>query len=453
MKNNRRKFIKKASLLSLAALATQKSLFASPNKLSAKNYNRIIGSNDRITFAFQGLGRRLPGLLRSSLKLKNVDVMYFCDVMEKQLVRANSLYEKLTGLKAKNEEDIHKIFNDKEVDAIIMATPDHWHSYGACKALQANKHVYLEKPCSHNMAESDLIVNHQRYYKKLVQMGNQQRSSNHTKYIINKIHEGIIGNVYNAVTFYNNNRGRVPNQSFKTPPDGLNWDLFQGPAPRRSYTHDTWDYNWRWYDWDYGTGEAGNNATHELDIARWALNVNYPEEVTVFAEKNHFLDDGWTMYDNMEAKFIFPGDKSINWNGRSRNAYGKSREGGRGTIVYGSTGSVFINRQEYIIYDLYGNKIEKTISKDNESSLSLGGGGDMTTNHMQNFVDAIRSGTKLNSPIDDAVISQSMVHYANMSYRADIPFKINVESGKTNNRKANKYWSRKYEKGWEINYV
>ena len=109
MKNNRRKFIKKASLLSLAALATQKSLFASPNKLSAKNYNRIIGSNDRITFAFQGLGRRLPGLLRSSLKLKNVDVMYFCDVMEKQLVRANSLYEKLTGLKAKNEEDIHAI--------------------------------------------------------------------------------------------------------------------------------------------------------------------------------------------------------------------------------------------------------------------------------------------------------------------------------------------------------
>ena len=155
----------------------------------------------------------------------------------------------------------------------------------------------------------------------------------------------------------------------------------------------------------------------------------------------------------MEAKFIFPGDKSINWNGRSRNAYGKSREGGRGTIVYGSAGSVFINRQEYIIYDLDGNKIEKTISKDNESSISLGGGGDMTTNHMQNFVDAIRSGTKLNSPIDDAVISQSMVHYANISYRADIPFKINVESGKTNNRKANKYWSRKYEKGWEINYV
>ena len=195
--------------------------------------------------------------------------------MEKQLVRANSLYEKLTGLKAKNEEDIHKIFDDKEVDAIIMATPDHWHSYGACKALQANKHVYLEKPCSHNMAENDLIVNHQRYYKKLVQMGNQQGHQITPKYIINKIHEGIIGNVYNAVTFYNNNRGRVPNQSFKTPPDGLNWDLFQGPAPR-SYTHDTWDYNWRWYDWDYGTGEAGNNATHELDIARWALNVNYP---------------------------------------------------------------------------------------------------------------------------------------------------------------------------------
>ena len=144
MKNNRRKFIKKASLLSLGVFTTKESLFASPNKLPAKSYNRIIGSNDRVSFAFQGLGRRLPGLLRSTVKLKNIDVMYFCDVMKKQLVRANKLYDKLTGLKAQNEEDIHKIFDDKDVDAIIMATPDHWHSYGACKALQANKHIYLE---------------------------------------------------------------------------------------------------------------------------------------------------------------------------------------------------------------------------------------------------------------------------------------------------------------------
>ena len=163
--------------------------------------------------------------------------MYFCDVMEKQMIRANIQLEKLKGLQANNEENIHKIFDDKDVDAIIMATPDHWHAYGACKAMQANKHVYLEKPCSHNMQESDLITNHQKYYNKLVQMGNQQRSSNHTKKIIKKIHNGIIGETYNAVAFYNNNRGRVPNQVKQSPPVGLNWELFQGPAPRLSLIH------------------------------------------------------------------------------------------------------------------------------------------------------------------------------------------------------------------------
>ena len=425
-------------------------MYASPNKLSAKSYSRIIGANERISFAFQGLGRRLPGLLKSSVKLKNVDILYFCDVMQNQMVKANKQFNKLTGLTAKSEVDIHKILEDKNVDAIIMATPDHWHAYGSCKAMESGKHVYLEKPCSHNMEESDLIVNHQKYFNKVVQMGNQQRSSGHTQNIIKKIHQGVIGEAYNAVAFYNNSRGKVPNQLVMDPPKGLNWDLFQGPAPRRNYTHDTWDYNWRWYGWDYGTGEAGNNATHELDIARWALGVDYPSGVKVYAQKNHFLDDGWEMYDNMEAKFTFSKNKSINWNGRSRNAFGKTTDGSRGTVIYGTEGSVFINRQEYILYDLKGNIIENVKSKDNESGVALGGGGDMTTRHMQNFIDAIKNNVQLNSPIEDAVISQSMVHYANISYRADTSFSIDEKSGKTKNKKANKFWSRTYESGWKI---
>ena len=345
MKLNRRKFLKGTTLASAGIITAVGGLYASPNKLSAKSYSRIIGANERLNFAFQGLGRRLPGLLRSTLKLKNVDILYFCDVMDKQITKANKQLNKLAGYSAKSEKDIHNIFDDKNIDVIIMATPDHWHAYGACKAMEANKHVYLEKPCSHNMMESEVIVNHQKYFNKVVQMGNQQRSSLHTKSIIKKIHEGIIGKAYNAVAFYNNNRPRVPNQIVMDPPKGLDWNLFQGPAPRRKYTHDTWDYNWRWYGWDYGTGEAGNNATHELDIARWALEVDYPNDVSVFAQKNHFIDDGWTMYDNMEAKFKFSKNKSINWNGRSRNAFGKQRDGGRGTIVYGTEGSVFINRR------------------------------------------------------------------------------------------------------------
>ena len=453
MKLNRRKFLKGTTLASAGIITAVGGLYASPNKLSAKSYSRIIGANDRLNFAFQGLGRRLPGLLRSTLKLKNVDVLYFCDVMDKQITKANKQLNKLAGYSAKSQKDIHNIFDDKNIDVIIMATPDHWHSYGACKAMEANKHVYLEKPCSHNMMESEVIVNHQKYFNKVVQMGNQQRSSLHTKSIIKKIHEGIIGKAYNAVAFYNNNRPRVPNQIVMDLPEGLDWNLFQGPAPRRKYTHDTWDYNWRWYGWDYGTGEAGNNATHELDIARWALEVDYPNDVSVFAQKNHFIDDGWTMYDNMEAKFKFSKNKSINWNGRSRNAFGKQRDGGRGTIVYGTEGSVFINRGEYKLYDIKGDIIENVKSFDKESGVELGGGGDMTTRHLQNFTDSIRKGIVLNSPIDDAVISQSLVHYANISYRSDRSFKIDEKSGLIYDRDAMKLWSRKYEPGWKINSI
>ena len=453
MKLNRRKFLKGTTLASAGIITAVGGLYASPNKLSAKSYSRIIGANDRLNFAFQGLGRRLPGLLRSTLKLKNVDILYFCDVMDKQITKANKQLNKLAGYSAKSQKDIHNIFDDKNIDVIIMATPDHWHSYGACKAMEANKHVYLEKPCSHNMMESEVIVNHQKYFNKVVQMGNQQRSSLHTKSIIKKIHEGIIGKAYNAVAFYNNNRPRVPNQIVMDLPEGLDWNLFQGPAPRRKYTHDTWDYNWRWYGWDYGTGEAGNNATHELDIARWALEVDYPNDVSVFAQKNHFIDDGWTMYDNMEAKFKFSKNKSINWNGRSRNAFGKQRDGGRGTIVYGTEGSVFINRGEYKLYDIKGDIIENVKSFDKESGVELGGGGDMTTRHLQNFTDSIRKGIVLNSPIDDAVISQSLVHYANISYRSDRSFKIDEKSGLIYDRDAMKLWSRKYEPGWKINSI
>jgi|TARA_B110000914_G_scaffold214872_1_gene218220 predicted dehydrogenase len=447
--NKRRDFIKKTSTGLLAG-----SLLSPFHNTSAKSYSKIIGANNRIIIAFQGLGRRFPGLLNSSLKMKNIEIKYFCDVMDKQIEKANKRYNNLKGEKAISEKNIHRIIEDKDVNSIIIATPDHWHAYAACKAMSAGKHVYLEKPCSHNLKESELLVNYQSYYNKVVQMGNQQRSSYETLDIINLIHNGIIGDVYRAETFYNNNRPRVPNQVIEEIPKGLDWDLFQGPSKRKLYTYDTWDYNWRWYGWDFGTGEAGNNATHELDIARWALKVNYPNKVDVYAGKNHFKNDGWTMYDTMEAKFHFPNNLRIDWNCQSRNSYAKKLEGGRGTIVYGSKGSVFINRQGYQIYDLNGKKIKNSISSDNESSTSLGGGGNMTTKHFRNFFNSIRNGEKLTSPIDDAVISQSMVHYANLAYRANKSFDIDPVSGNILDKKIKKkFWSREYEPGWEIKPV
>ena len=445
---NRRNFIKKASAGILGAITS-----TSFTSASAKSYSKIIVANDRINVAIQGLGRRYPAFKNSiSNKKNNIHLSYLCDVMKSQREKAFQAFSKIIDYKPKLENDIRKIFDDKKVDAILMATPDHWHAPGACMGMESGKHIYLEKPCSHNLMEGKMLIAYQKHYDKIVQMGNQQRSSNETIELINGIHNGIIGDAHLAIAFYHNTRTRVPNQTKIAPPDGLDWDLFQGPAPRREYTNDTWNYNWHWYGWDYGTAEMGNNATHELDIARWALQVKHPSHVDVFADKFQFINDGWEMYDTMEARFKFSKNKMITWDGQSRNGYQKYG-GGRGTIIYGSKGSAFVDRPGYKIFGLNGKLVKEnnSKSKNKESGLALGGGGNATDKHVTNFFNAIRGKEDLRSPIEQGSISQTLTHYANISYRIGKSFDIDEESGLIYDRDAMKLWSREYEPGWKIN--
>lgn len=279
-------------------------------------------------------------------------------------------------------------------------------------------------------------------------MGNQQRSSLESKEIIEEIHNGVIGKAYKAIAFYTNSRGRVPVETKVAPPEGLDWELFQGPAPRKDYTHNTWDYNWHWYGWDYGTGETGNNATHELDIARWALDVNYPRHVDVLSGKFHYEDDGWTMYDTMEATFKFSDNRIIQWDGQSRNGYNKYGYG-RGTLIYGSNGSVYIDRDGYKLYDLKGELIKDSQSVEKESGIALGGGGNLTMRHTVNFFETIRGNDTLTSPIDQGAIVQMLTHYANIASRIGKSFEVDEVSGRIFDRDAMKLWSREYESGWE----
>jgi predicted dehydrogenase len=212
--------------------------------------------------------------------------------------------------------------------------------------------------------------------------------------------------------------------------------------------HDTWNYNWHWYGWDYGTAEMGNNATHELDIARWAMNVEYPQHVSVISGKHQYKNDGWQMYDTMEASFRFSDNRIIQWDGASRNKhnkYGKSR----GTIIYGSNGSVFIDREGYTMYDLKGKKVKENLSVNKESGIALGGGGDLTTRHSVNFFEAIRGKEELTSPIQQGAMSQSFTHYANIASRINKSFDIDQNTGRIYDRDAMKLWSRTYEPGWE----
>ncbi|MCF8362922.1 MAG: Gfo/Idh/MocA family oxidoreductase [Prolixibacteraceae bacterium] len=450
MVNSRRDFIKKASLSTVGAVLGSSAIAGNAFGQTAKSYSRIKGANDRLNVAVVGLGRRLNGFVDPIVKEKNnVNLAYLCDVMPSQLKKAAEKFSNRTSDKPKLEADIRKVLEDKDLDAIFNATPDHWHTPGSIMAMQAGKHVYVEKPCSHNMFENEMIVAAAEKYDKRVQMGNQQRSTAHSILIIDEIHKGLIGNPYKAIAFYTNKRGRVQNQVKAPVPNGLNWDLFQGPAPRREYTTETWNYNWHWYGWDYGTGEAGNNGTHEIDIARWALQVNFPNHVEVDAIKGQYLDDGWEMYDTMEATFKFDGGKSIKWDGNSRNGYDKYGYG-RGTIIYGSEGSVFIDRNKYIVYDLKGNVVKDYESDNKESGMALGGGGSATTLHVENFFNAIRGTEILKAGIDDASISMAMVHYANVAYRINKGYDID-KTGRMLSREAMELWSRTYEKGWEVN--
>ena len=417
--------------------------------MSALSYGRILGSNDRLHVGVIGLGRRLAAYVPPiSKKENNVELLYLCDVMKSQRENAANLFSKNISYNPKQENDLRRVIEDSKVDAIFNATPDHWHTPGAVMAITGGKHVYVEKPSSHNMHENEIIVAAQKKYNKVVQMGIQQRSSDHTIEIIKEIHSGVIGTAYKAVAFYSNQRGEVQVQKKVPVRDGLDWDLFQGPAPRRKYTQETWDYNWHWYGWDYGTAEAGNNGTHEFDVARWALQVGYPTRVDVEAEKRHFLQDGWEMYDTMEATFRFTGNKVIQWDGKSRNGF-LTYGADRGTIIFGSEGTVFVNREKYTLFDRAGKVIKDSNTASDEAGTALGGGGDMSTAHVENFFNAIRGTGKLTAPIDEGAISMALVHYSNIAYRIGKGFDIDEITGKIYDRDAMKLWGRDYEPGWE----
>jgi predicted dehydrogenase len=445
MKNNpRRQFIKKSTAATLGFSALGSMAF------SAKSYGNIIGANERLNVAIAGLGRRLGAYYEPiGLKSSNVNLMYLCDAMESQMPKAAKNFAKHIDYTPKLEQNVMKVMDDKEVDIMIIATPDHWHAPGTWLALDRGKHVYVEKPCSHNPREGELLIALQKKYNKVVQMGNQQRSAPESREIIAAIHAGTIGKAYKATAFYSNGRGEVPNPKAAPAPQGLDWELFQGPAPRKAYTHDTWDYNWHWYGWEYGTAETGNNATHELDVARWALQVDYPNMVEVEAAKRHFPEDGWVMYDTMEAQFKFENGSVIEWDGKSRNSY-NTYGADRGTIIYGTDGTVFVNRDGYKQYDRGGKLIKENMGGGTEGGTQLGGGGDMSTTHVVNFFNAVRGIEKQNSNIEEGAVSTLLCHLANISYRTGETLVCDPKNGHiTNSKKAMALWTREYEKGWE----
>ncbi len=438
MSTTRRTFIKNSAL-------TASALAAAP--MFSYGRDSILGANDRVNFAVLGVRSRGKAHINSIAANENTRISHICDVDDRYFEEASQLAMEKSGRKPKWEKDFRKILEDKDVDVITIATPEHWHAPMAIAALQAGKHVYLEKPSSHNPREGELVIEAQKKYGKYVQMGNQQRSSNHTQHIVKQIHDGLIGDVYYAKAWYANKRGSIGVGKEVPVPSYLDWELWQGPAPRRAYKDNVHPYNWHWF-WHWGTGETLNNATHEVDVCRWALDVGHPQTITANGGRYHYEDD-WEFYDTLITNFNYDG-KMISWEGKSCNA-AKFYNRGRGSLIVGTEGSVIVDRDGYEVLTKRGEVVDTYQSGEQNESMGTMGGGNMTHQHFGNLIAAIREGTTLHSPIDEGAVSVNMLLLSNIAWKTNRLLELDTATGRLKDKQLmEKHWGREYEPGWEL---
>ncbi len=445
--SSRRKFIKNV-VASSAVLAVG----GITSGISAKSYRRIIGSGDRINIAIIGVNSRGNSMAGTIGRQKDANIACICDVDERAIPKAvKSATEANPANTPRSEKDCRKVLEDKAIDAIYIATPDHWHAPLTIMGCQAGKHVYVEKPLSHNPREGELAVEAARKYNRVVQMGAQRRSAPVLTQGIEELHKGIIGRVYMAKTWYTNARKATVLKPAPVP-SWLDYELWQGPAPRMPYKEGLIHYNWHWF-WHWGTAETLNNGTHEVDVARWGLNVDFPTHVSSQGGRYHFNDD-WETPDTQIVTMEYPGRIIIVWECRSSN--GRKIEGAdRGIIFYGENGSLDTGGDSYKVYDLNG-KLVKEVNSNIPETNDLQGRNlaspnlIMDSQHVADFLDAIKNNRRPNCDVENGHKSVLPMQLGNISWRVGRNLNIDPKNGHIiNDPDAQKLWSRTYEKGWE----
>jgi predicted dehydrogenase len=435
---DRREFLRVGSAAAVGLAFTDR--FRSPALL----FGRL--PSEKVVVAVMGLNGRGMVLARNLMRLKNTEVAYLCDVDANVLGKAQSGLQQDAAKSPKAIGDFRRALDDKDVDAIAIAAPDYWHTPAAILALKAGKHVYLEKPASHNPHELELLVGAQRRYARVVQIGNQQRSAVRSIEAIQAIREGLIGRPYLARAWYANTRGSIGRGKPAPVPSNLDYELWQGPAPRTPYRDNVVHYNWHWFR-RWGTGEICNNGTHEIDVARWALGVDHPTRVSSAGGRYHFEDD-WEFTDTQEAVFEFDGGQTIVWQGQSCNGV-QTLGRGRGTQVLGSGGSIVLDRDGYVHYDVKGKVVREAREAKIADGLDFAGSDAHTTAHIDNFANAVRTDEALRSPVSDVAKSVLLCHLGNIAQYTGRKLRIERSSGRiVDDPEAMKYWQREYASGW-----
>ncbi len=396
---SRRAFLKSSTGV-VAATAFSAPMFIPP---------KVFGANDKIRIAVLGLNGRGDDHVKAYMKLDNVDVVTLCDPDMKVLESRAKEYSEKYNKKMKLVQDLRKVYEDKNIDAVSIATTNHWHALATIWAIQAGKDVYVEKPGSHNIWEGRKMVEAAHKYDRMVQHGVQLRSSAAMQEAVQHLRNGLIGRVYMARGLVFRWRADIGNKGFEPVPEELDFDLWLGPAQKRPFTRNLVHYNWHWH-WDFGNGDVGNQGIHETDMCMWGLDVGLPEKITAMGGK--FLwDDCKETPEILSSTFLYPKEKKIiefevrHWNTNYEDGVKV------GNIFYGDKGYMLI--KGYDSYETFLN----VGSEKYEPGPSRKAGGD----HFKNFIEAVRTRDKslLNAPVETAHLSSALAHLGNISYRLE----------------------------------
>jgi len=395
----------------------------------------VLGANDRVRVAVCGLNGRGKDHIHGFSRVPNVEIAALCDVDENVLRKCR---EELGG-KPQAYVDVRKLLEDRSIDAISIATPNHWHALMAIWACQAGKDVYVEKPCSHNFWEGSQLVRAAEKYNRMVQHGTQIRSAPAIQEAVKGLREGVIGEVYLARGLCFKWRDTIGHAPEEAVPAGVHYDLWTGPAPLRPFTRNRFHYKWHW-NWDTGNGDLGNQGIHQIDVARWGLGVKFPSRVSAIGGHFMFDDDQQTPNTlNCVFEFDLADGKRKMLEFEVRHWITNNEAGiGRGSLTPGvkrffghhnAIGDIFYGADGYLATgDEDAASYEVMLGHDGKPGRHGQGGG----NHFANFIECVRSRKKedLNAPIQEGHISAALVHLANASYRLGRTLRCDPETGR-----------------------
>jgi predicted dehydrogenase len=408
--------------------------------------------SDTINVAVVGIRSRGGAHIENFSKLPNVRVAAICDVDERLFPEALKNLQKLGNEKVRTETDVRRLLDSKDIDVISIATPDHWHAPATIWACQANKDVYVEKPISHNIWEGEKMIEAAKKYNRIVQAGFQNRSNSAIQAAIKFLHEGGIGNVYMAKGLCFKNRDTIGKKPDSPVPQGVHYDLWLGPAPKRPFNENRFHYNWHWF-WDYGCADIGNQGPHQMDIARWGLNKEeFPHTIKCVGGHLAFDDDQETP-NVQHATLEYKDGKVLQF--EVRGLYTNAEADMKiGNFFYGTKGWMIISNDKKEWKTFMGRNNEPGPSmtfKEGADANNLAGSGDGP--HFVNFIEAVRARDpkKLAADIECGHKSTALSHLCNISYRLKREVKFDPNKKKFDgDSEANNLLSRSYRQPFTI---